>query len=117
MAVAALLLRVHEKPLRHDQVQVVFRARHRHVKKPPLLFDLGAGAGGEVGRKAAIDGVEDKDRLPFLPLGRMNGRENEVILLKQRIAGAGARCLRRIEGKLGQKTLAVRIGRGNLREL
>ena len=47
----------------------------------------------------------------------MNGREDQIILVEQRIAGPVAGRIRRIERQLGQKSLAARIGRGDLDEL
>jgi hypothetical protein len=67
--VAALaLLRVIET-LRRDEMQFVLGARHRHIKQPPLLFQLGRRARAKIGRHAAIDDIEHEHVLPLLPLG------------------------------------------------
>jgi hypothetical protein len=47
----------------------------------------------------------------------VNGREDEVILIEQRLAGAVAGGVGRVERELGQEPLAARIGRGDLHEL
>ena len=60
----------------------------------------------EVGRDAAVDGVEHEHRLPFLALGRMDGREDQIVLVEQRRAGLVAGGVRRIERELGQEALA-----------
>ena len=67
----------------------VLGARHRDIEQPPLLLDLGRRAGGEVGRNAAVDDVEHEHRLPFLALGGMDGREDQIVLVEQRHARPG----------------------------
>ena len=64
---------------------------------PPLFLDLMRLAGAEIGRHAAIDDVEHEDGFPLLALGRMDGREVQIILIQQRHAGLVARRVRRIE--------------------
>ena len=46
----------------------------------------------------------------------MDGRKDQIILVEQRIAGAVAGGVRRIEREFGQEALAARIGRGDLRQ-
>ena len=84
MAVARGGLLMREEALRHDEMQLVLGARHRDIEQPPLLLDLGGRAGAEIGRDAAVDDVEHEDRLPFLALGGMDGREDQVVLVEQR---------------------------------
>ena len=117
MPVAVRPLPVHEEPLRHDEVQVILGPRHRDIEEPPLLLDFRTRAGGEVGRQAAVDGVEDEDRLPLLPFRRVDGGKDQVVLIEQRLAGPVAGGVRRIERQLGQEPLAARIGRGDLHKL
>ena len=69
--------------LRHEQVQVLPGARHRHVEQAPLLLDLGGVAGRHVRRDAAVDDVEHRDRAPLLALGRVDGREDQVVLVER----------------------------------
>ena len=83
-AVAVLRLAVDIEALRDDQRQFVPRPGHRDIEQPPLLLDLLRRAGREIGRDAAVDAIQDEDRAPFLPLGRMDGREDEIILVAQR---------------------------------
>ena len=84
--VAVAALGVDIEALRHDQMQMILGAGHGDVEQPPLFLDLGAGAGREIGRDAAVDAVEQKDRVPFLALGRVDGRKDQIILIEQRRA-------------------------------
>jgi hypothetical protein len=93
--------------LRHDEVQVLPGAGHGHVEQAPLLLDFGRRAGGHVGRDAAIDGVENADRGPFLPLGRVDRRQDQVVLVEQRRAGLVAGGVRRVERQFGEKALGA----------
>ena len=68
MPIALHILPVGEEALRHEERSDVLRPRHRDVEQPPLLLNIGGGAGAEVGRYAAIDDVEHEDRLPLLAL-------------------------------------------------
>ena len=79
VAGAGLLMGI--EALRHNQVQLILRPGHGHVKEAALLFDLVGRAGSKVGRNAAIDHIQDGDRLPFLTFRRMNGREDQIILI------------------------------------
>ena len=117
MAVALRVLAMGEEALRHDQMQTVLRPRHGDIEQPALLLDLGRGAGAEVGRDAAVDDVEHEDRLPFLPLGGMDRREDQIILVEKRRAGLVAGRVRRVERQFGEEALARRIARGDLFEL
>ena len=87
MPVAARLLSMHEESLRYDQVQIVFCARHGDVEQAPFFLELGGRAGAQIGRHAAVNDVKDEYRLPFLPLGGMDGRQDQIVLVAQRHAG------------------------------
>ena len=117
VAVALRVLAMREEALRHDQMQIVLGARHRDIEQPALLLDLGRGAGAEIGRDAAVDDVEHEHRFPFLALGGMDGREDQIVLVEQRHAGLVAGGVRRIERQFGQEPLARRIAGGDLLEL
>ena len=117
MPVAVRVLAVREEALRHDEVQVVLGARHGDVEQAPLLLDLGGRAGAEIGGDAAVDDVEDEHRLPLLPLGRMDGRQDQIVLVLQRRAGFVAGGVRRIEGQLGEEALARGVAGGDLLQL
>ena len=41
--------------LRHDQIQMVLRPRHRHIEQAAFLLDFLFAAGRHVRRQAAID--------------------------------------------------------------
>ena len=117
VAVAPRRLAVRIEALRHDEVQRVPGPRHRDVEQPPLLVDLVLRAGAEIGRNAAVDDVEHEHVLPFLALGRMDGGEDQVVLVEMRRAGAVAGRVRRIEREIGQEALARGIAGGDLLEL
>ncbi len=117
MAVALRRLAMGEEALRHDEVQIILRPRHGDVKQAPLLLDFGRRPGGEIGGDAAVDGVEQKHRLPFLALGGMDGREDQIILVEQRRAGLIAGGVGRIERQFGQEALARGIAGRDLFEL
>ena len=105
-AVAVFRLAVDIEALRNDERQLVARAGHRDIEQAALLLDLLGRAGREIGRNAAVDAVEHEDRAPFLPLGRMDGREDEIVLIPQRRPRFVAGRVRRIERELAQETLA-----------
>jgi len=71
-------------------------------------FDLLTGSYRHVRRDAAIDHVEDEHSVPLLPLGRMDRRKDEMVLVEMRRHRLGARGLRRIQGQLAEK--ASRVG-------
>jgi hypothetical protein len=87
MAIALRVLAVNEEPLRHDQMKVILRAGHGDVEQATFLLDLGRGAGGEVGRHAAVDDVEQINRFPLLALGGVDRRQDQIILVEQRHTG------------------------------
>ena len=116
--VALRVLAVGEEALRHDRdADRPWRAssRHRAAGAPPRSPRVRAGA--EIGRNAAVDDVQHEDRLPFLALGGMDRREDQIVLVEQRHAGLVAGGVGRIERQLGQEALARRIAGGDLLEL
>ena len=72
-----------EETLGHEQVEFVPGARYGDIKKTPLLLDFGVRASGEIRRNASSTTFSTKDRPPFPTLGRMRGRENEIILIQK----------------------------------
>ena len=84
-------------------MEIVFRPRHRDVEEAAFFLQFGTGAGAEVGRHATIDDVQHEDRLPFLTFRRMDGRQDEVVLVEKRDAGLVAGGVGRIERELGKK--------------
>ena len=117
MAVALRVLAMREEALRDHQMKIVFGARHRDVEEAPLLLDLFRSAGAEVRRNASIDDIQHEDRLPFLALGGMDGRKDQIILIEQRQAGLIAGRVRRIERQFCQETLPRGIPARNLFKL
>ena len=82
---------------------MVLGARHRHIQQAAFFFDFSCVAGGHVRRDATVDCVQHVHRVPFLALGRMNRREDQVVLVAQRWARFVARGLGRVEREIGQK--------------
>src|SRR5437868_13795623 len=105
MAIALRILAVREEPLRYHQMQIVLCPGHRDIEETAFLFDLGGGPGAKIRRQAAIDHVEHKYRFPFLSLGRMDRREDQVVLVKERHTGLVAGRVGRVERQFGEKTL------------
>src|ERR1700731_1945522 len=99
MPVALRILAMGEETLRNNEMKIVLGARHRDIEQTPLLLDLGGRPSAEVGGNAAIDDVEHEDRLPFLALGGMDRREDQIVLVEQRHACLVTRRIRRIERK------------------
>ena len=104
-AAVAVLVRKVETP-RLQQMKMLARSCHRHIEKPALLVDLLGFAACHIRGNAPVDEIENKDRVPFLPLGRMNGRKDQIVLIELRAAGLGAASVGRVQCQLGQKTLA-----------
>src|SRR5690606_31948072 len=86
-------------------------------KKPPLLLELVGTAGTEIGGNAAINRVEHEHRLPFLALGGMDGRQDQIVLVEQRHAGLAGGGVWRIKREFGEEAFARRIAGSNVLEL
>ena len=117
MPVALRALAMREEALRDNEMQIVLGARHRDIEQAAFLLDLGRCAGAKIGRNAAIDDVQHEDRFPFLALGGMDRRKDQIILVEQRHARLVARRVRRIERELRQEPLARGIAARDLLEL
>ena len=85
---------------------MVPRPGHRDVEQAPLFFDLLRLVGRHVRGNAAIRGVQDIDHIPFLALGGVDRRKDQVVLVEQRRPGVIARRRRGVEGEFGQEALA-----------
>jgi hypothetical protein len=114
---SSVLLLVGIESLRHDEMQMILGTRHCHVEQTALFLNFLCCTSGEIRRDTAVDAIENKHGLPFLPLGRMNSRENEVIVVQSRCTSLIASGVRWIQRQLSQKLLAIRITQGNLRQL
>src|SRR5258707_5655621 len=86
MAIALGILAVREETLWYDQMQIVLGAGHRDIEQAALLLDLRRGASGEVRRDAAVHHVETENRLPFLALGGVDRRKDQIIFIQYRHA-------------------------------
>ena len=117
VAVPLGMLAVGEEALRRDNVQAVLRPGHGDIEQPALLFDFRRRPRAKIGGDAAVDGVEDEDRFPFLSLGGMDRRQDQIILVEQRRAGLIAGGVRRVERQFGEEALARGIARRDLFEL
>ena len=91
----------------HHQRQVLLGAGHRHVQQAPLLGHRRGRAGGQVGRHAAVHHIQDGHRIPLLALGRMDGGQDQGVLVLVRRTGLVAGGFGRIECELGQEALAA----------
>ena len=98
-------------------MKVLPRPRHRHVEQPALLVDLLGFAGCHVRRDAAVHKIEDKDSVPFLPLGGVDGRQDQIVFVKERPTCLCAARIRRIKGQFGQEALAAGVAESNLLQL
>src|SRR5262245_40679559 len=83
MPVASRMLTVHEEALWDDQVKIILGARHGNIEKSALFFQLSRCAGAQIGWHATVDDVQHIDRLPFLALGGMNRRQDQIVLITQ----------------------------------
>ncbi len=117
MAFAIGDLTVREKTLRNDEMKIVLGPGHGHIEQAPLLFEFGCGARAEIRWQTAVNDIEDEDRPPFLALGGMDGREDEIIIIKQWHAGVVTGRVRWIEGQFRQEPLTGWITPGDLLEL
>ena len=117
MTITLRVLAMGKKPLRRDQRQTVLGPGHGDIEQPAFLLDFMPRAGSEIGGHAAIDHIEHEDGTPFLALGRMDGGEDQIILVEQRHTGLVAGGIWRIERQFGEETFARRIAAGNLLEL
>src|SRR5882762_9460742 len=102
MSITLGVLTTREKPLWDDQMKIVLGSRHRDVQKAPFLLDFGRRAGSEIGGNAAVHGVEHENGPPLLPLGGMNRRKNQIVLVEQRHTGLIAGRVWWIEGQFRQ---------------
>src|SRR6185312_15244051 len=117
VAIAEAALLANEETQGMDQHQRALGPGHRHVKQAALLFDLLGLAGRQVGGDATVSHIENRYAVPFLPFGRMDRRQDQVVLVEVRLPRLGPRRLRRIERQVGEKTLARGGGRRQLLEL
>src|SRR5437660_10294012 len=111
------MLTVREEALRDHQMENVLCPRHRDIEQTALLLEFGGGAGTQVRRHATVDHVQHVYRLPFLAFGRMDGRQDEVVLVQQRHARLIAGRIRWIQGEFGEKAFTRRIPTSYLLEL
>src|SRR5271169_7079666 len=102
---------------RLQQMKMLARPGHRYIEEPALLIDLLGSAACHIRRNAAVDEVENEDHVPFLPLGRMNGRQDQIVLVELRAAGFGAAGIGRVQCQLSQKALAGGVAGGDLLKL
>jgi hypothetical protein len=55
---------------------------HGDIKQTALFLDLRRIAGGQIRGDATIDEIQHVDRIPFLTLGRMDRRQDQIILVE-----------------------------------
>ena len=115
MAVAMLL--ASKKAKRLDQMKVTLCPGHGDAENTAFFFDLFGAARCHVGGYATVCDIKNEDRVPFLSLSGMDGRQNEVIFVEERCPGFGTGGLRRVKRDLCEKTLACCIPGGDLLQL
>src|SRR3954471_12224934 len=111
------MLTMREEALRDHQMEIVLCPRHRDIEQTTLLLEFGGSAGSQVRWHAAVDHIQHVYRFPFLALGRMDGRQDEVVLVQQRHAGLIAGRIWWIKGEFGEKAFTRWISAGDLLEL
>ena len=116
MSVALRILAIDEEALRHDKMQAVLSPGHGDMEQPAFLLDLRRCSGAEIGGNAAVNDIQHEDGFPLLPFGRMDRREDQIILIQHRHPGLIARGIRRVECQLGQEASPRRITCGNFLE-
>src|SRR5882757_8953098 len=74
-------------------------------------------ASAKVRRQAAIDRVEQENRLPFLAFGGMDRRKDQIVFVEQRYAGLITGSVRWVERQLGKKPFPGGIAGSDLLQL
>src|ERR1700680_1422664 len=87
VAAAEAMLVGAEETQRLNQMQMLLGTGHGDIKQTALFLDLRRIAGGHVRGDAAIDELQHIDRVPFLTLGRMDRRQDQIILVEPGAAG------------------------------
>ncbi len=83
-----------------------------HVQQPPLLLDALGVTGGHVGREHTVAGVQQVDDVPLAALGRVDGGQDEPVLVEQGRAGQVGGGPGRVEGEVADEPApADRSGR------
>ena len=80
-----------EEPLRDLEMELILGAGHRYIEQPPLFLDQLGPAGGVLVGEIAIGHIQYIHRVPFLALGRVNGGQDEIVLVEVRRSGEIAR--------------------------
>src|SRR6266436_9456833 len=117
VAAAEAMLVGAEELQRLNQMEMLLGTGHGDIKQTALFLDLRRIAGGHVRGDAAIDELQHIDRVPFLTLGRMDRRQDQIILVEPGKAGFGAGRIGRVERHFGEKAFAVWVAHGDLFEL
>src|SRR6266511_863073 len=102
---------------REVDVQGVAGPGQRDVEQASLLLDVVGVPGGHVRGDHAVGCVDEVDGVPLAALGRMDRRQDQVVLVEQRRTGQVAGGGGGIEGQLGQQPRAARESPGQALEL
>ena len=84
MAIAMPLLMSAEEAQWLHQVQMLPRARHRHVEEAAFFLDLLMVPHSHVRGDTAIGDVEHEYDIPFLALRRMDRRQHKAVFIEMR---------------------------------
>ena len=72
---------------RAEDGEVIASASERDIEEPPLLFDFFRTPGGHVCGNISVGRMNDGDGIPFESFCGMNGAEDQVVVIQQRIGG------------------------------
>src|SRR5919106_4042574 len=99
---------------RKIDAEVVLGSGECDVEEPPLLLEGLLVTGRHVARHHPVRRVDDVDDLPLTTLGRVDGRENQVILVEERGPGEIPGRARRVQRPGGGETPAGVVARSDL---
>ena len=99
-------------PGRHVHPQVVAGAGDRDVEQPVFLVEAVVVVQRHVGRERAVDGVEEVNGVPLQAFGRVDGGQDEVVVVELGRLGVVGGCGRGVQGDLGDEGGQVGAGLG-----
>ena len=94
---------------RHVDRELATRARQPDVEQASLLVDLLDRAGRHARREVAVVGGDQVHGLPLEALGRVDGREDEPVVVEVRRPGEVTRRRGRVEHQLGDERAQVAV--------
>jgi hypothetical protein len=105
--IPARVLATHKKALRDDQVKGILRALVMATWSSRRSSSSSAVVPAPRSRRhTAVDDIEGIDRFPFLALGGVDRRKDQVVLVAEGWSRTVAGSIRRVESEFGQKALS-----------